>query len=1313
MPDQNVTVGMDVSEVLAAAELYVKALNKQNKAITDLSVNLLEFNKKGQLVGASVKALIDGQDALFVRLDKTKKGFQGVAAEAIKSTSAVKKLTAEQLRAISGVATQQIRQSFPVPSSANITQLKDYETSINSIKRALESGKLSQEEFNTIFARARQGNFSVQGVVGNDQARLLSDLKQISKAFTDVERSAKSYILSTKDIFRIAEATLFKTVLGSIASQFSGSISAARDYQIIISQIRTISQDSQLTFERWSEEIRKVSDLFGISKADVAQAAYDAVSNQVVKGAEAFKFLATSAELARVSQSTLTDTQNILSSVINSYNLSVEDSDRISAQLFKTVDLGRIKLSEIANTIGRVTFLGNALGVSFEEIEASLATLTIQGVRTSEAETFLTNVFQKLLKPTEKAQELLNSFGVSSGEAAVKTFGFTGVLNKLFDAFKRGDAEAGDFFNEIRGRKGFEGLTNFTNLFESNLKKITNATKDFAAAKEIRAESPADFLTKELTKIKNVFVDDVGQAILQQTADLVKFLQPITPSFKTLGIAVKFTAGALATYQAVVLTSTAATKLATVATGVQTGFLQRYAVSATAAAVATTRLNTALQFAGVGLLAAGVAFVATEFDVFNNKLEEGNDTVKRLAEETKRLSRVGTADVQDAATARFNRTKENVDKSFQLVLQTVARVDAATSGALSRTREQIEATTDSLNLQFKTYEDGLQRGLARLQTIITDARREIERSQQAQVDFVERNKELIFNTQFKFATPDQQIELTKNKIRELVAEAEELSRPLARGASETEEQFVKNQQLQEARFKAARDKLNEAQRLTQQNFDAAVNREIELARLSGNNQEIQVSTVKLQQELNTLKTVQEQIEGRITKNAEEQLKRAQRLKAAEQSRVDAVKASFEEFSKFTITDKAGNVKKDFETKGKVDVDKVTAELDKITKSLSAAVGNDVNAQIQLFQLIQQRKTQILVEAEQLRTKVVIEEERKRTLNAQKETNDQLAAQRKLIEDTTKVVPEKRDTINNLFAQVEKFTKTIQPTILGFDATTARTGPLFKKELETIKKKLDDTRRNAENVNGQLVPNQADSVELLRLVEDLRIKIFNRVAEREGIPAENVLVAQGVTLKTIFDSIKGEVTSLIDTKSVVRDASEEITRLEAATVALAQNPALKALNAQFPEVANSGIKATTALKEGFSGTLDSVNRVKDAVDSLKKSLEQLNFGAAQAQGGRVGFATGGQVPGGPRGSDVIPAWLSAGEYVINARSAARFAPLLEAINRSPKYLAQGGPVSNTNVGDINIHLSNVDNPQDFVVQAGKKLRRAIKQGRVQL
>lgn len=62
----------------------------------------------------------------------------------------------------------------------------------------------------------------------------------------------------------------------------------------------------------------------------------------------------------------------------------------------------------------------------------------------------------------------------------------------------------------------------------------------------------------------------------------------------------------------------------------------------------------------------------------------------------------------------------------------------------------------------------------------------------------------------------------------------------------------------------------------------------------------------------------------------------------------------------------------------------------------------------------------------------------------------------------------------------------------------------------------------------------------------------------------------------------------------------------------------------------------------------------------------------AGGGRVGFAQGGRVHGpGTETSDSIPARLSRGEFVVNARATRRHLPLLHAINRGAPGFAGGG------------------------------------------
>jgi len=51
------------------------------------------------------------------------------------------------------------------------------------------------------------------------------------------------------------------------------------------------------------------------------------------------------------------------------------------------------------------------------------------------------------------------------------------------------------------------------------------------------------------------------------------------------------------------------------------------------------------------------------------------------------------------------------------------------------------------------------------------------------------------------------------------------------------------------------------------------------------------------------------------------------------------------------------------------------------------------------------------------------------------------------------------------------------------------------------------------------------------------------------------------------------------------------------------------------------------------------------------------------------------PGRPKGSDTVPAWLTPGEFVMNAEAARMFAPQIQAMNDRGKAVqaAQGGTI----------------------------------------
>ena len=89
-----------------------------------------------------------------------------------------------------------------------------------------------------------------------------------------------------------------------------------------------------------------------------------------------------------------------------------------------------------------------------EELQASFISLTIGGVKATEAATQLRGVMTGLLKPSEGMKGAFREIGVESGEAAIATWGFQGTLQKLISTTGGSASEIAKLFQNVRGLAG-------------------------------------------------------------------------------------------------------------------------------------------------------------------------------------------------------------------------------------------------------------------------------------------------------------------------------------------------------------------------------------------------------------------------------------------------------------------------------------------------------------------------------------------------------------------------------------------------------------------------------------------------------------------------------------------------------------------------------------------------------------------------------------------------------------------------------------------------------------------------------------------
>jgi TP901 family phage tail tape measure protein len=315
---------------------------------------------------------------------------------------------------------------------------------------------------------------------------------------------------------QFVKANLILGSINRVRDALSSGTSEAIKFEQTIARVQTLSQSVGNSTREWSDSVMELSRAYGSDARQTAEAYYDALSNQVAKTqGDLERFTIQAVELAQVTGSTVPQAGNILSSAINAFGKDVSRAGEISAKTFKMIDLGRINVNDLSDSLGRTAVPAQVLGVTMDELYASLATLTVQGVSTADAQTQMLNLMNKLIKPSEELQKHLESLGFESGQQAVQVLGFTGVLKELDKTLANGGlAQLGKELNDIRGFRGAIGLLgkNFE-TYINYLDQVRGAQDSYANATKLVFENNGKIVDKELNKIKTNFLE-LGQKLI-------------------------------------------------------------------------------------------------------------------------------------------------------------------------------------------------------------------------------------------------------------------------------------------------------------------------------------------------------------------------------------------------------------------------------------------------------------------------------------------------------------------------------------------------------------------------------------------------------------------------------------------------------------------------------------------------------------------------------------------------------------------------------------------------------------------------------
>jgi TP901 family phage tail tape measure protein len=165
--------------------------------------------------------------------------------------------------------------------------------------------------------------------------------------------------------------------------------------------------------------------------------------------------------------------------------------------------------------------------VPIETIGAALATLTANGIGTSEATTGLKAALSNIIKPSADAARASEELGVGFGVAALETRGFEGLLQDLYTATGGNVEQMARFFGSTEALNTALSLTSGSSeRFVGNLEQMRNAAGATQAAYDLRADNFALINQNLLNNMQAVLVK-VGSEVLPEWKDAASGLSDV------------------------------------------------------------------------------------------------------------------------------------------------------------------------------------------------------------------------------------------------------------------------------------------------------------------------------------------------------------------------------------------------------------------------------------------------------------------------------------------------------------------------------------------------------------------------------------------------------------------------------------------------------------------------------------------------------------------------------------------------------------------------------------------------------------------
>lgn len=283
---------------------------------------------------------------------------------------------------------------------------------------------------------------------------------------TGDDKEFKASLHSLGDVATSALKGVTAAVAGAstaIAGLAAAAAKVGSEFEASLAATSTMFGDVEVDTEGLTAQILELSNASGVAATQISDSLYNALSAGIPVTEDmtgAMDFMERSTKLAAAGFTDVDTAVTATAKVMNAYGMTVDDVDQIQKVMLQTQNKGITTVNELGSTLAQVTPTAAAMGVSFENVGAALATMTAQGTPTAQATTQLNSLIAELGKNGTAAAKNLAAAteGTEYAGKSFKELMDAGVpLNEVLDLMAGYADENGlsmiDMFSSIEAGK--------------------------------------------------------------------------------------------------------------------------------------------------------------------------------------------------------------------------------------------------------------------------------------------------------------------------------------------------------------------------------------------------------------------------------------------------------------------------------------------------------------------------------------------------------------------------------------------------------------------------------------------------------------------------------------------------------------------------------------------------------------------------------------------------------------------------------------------------------------------------------------------